>query len=257
MSESDAVSDDARPGGGEMPVKALGVWATFGWAALVFVVSQAVGAAIVIAWFSGAIPPSVSAGRYEGTLVALVTLITNPVQIALLAAIARWRSGSSAADYLGLTAFSGRDFFAGLLATAGLAAAIDLATHFAGLDVVSPFQTDAFTSARETGWVWPLMLAIVVVGPAGEEIMFRGFLFRGWVTPDARGVFAVVVITLMWSLMHVQYDWFGIGQVFLTGLVLGWIRWRSGSTWLTMILHVLVNLASMIETLVKLGWSVV
>ena len=73
-------------------------------------------------------------------------------------------------------------------------------------------------------------------------------------TPDRRGVVAVVVITLLWSLMHVQYDWYGIGQVFLTGLVLGWVRWRSGSTALTIVLHFLVNLESTFETVVKIGW---
>ena len=104
-------------------------------------------------------------------------------------------------------------------------------------------------------WAGSVVLAIVVVGPAGEEIMFRGFLFRGWVTPGTRGVVAVVVITLLWAAMHVQYDWFGIGQVFVTGLVLGWIRWRSGSTSLTIVLHVLVNLESTVETMVKLGWT--
>jgi hypothetical protein len=53
--------------------------------------------------------------------------------------------------------------------------------------------------------------------------------------------------------MHVQYDWYGITQVFFIGMVLGWIRWRSGSTLLTIVLHILVNLESTIETLVKAG----
>ena len=52
-----------------------------------------------------------------------------------------------------------------------------------------------------------------------------------------------------------QYDWFGIRQVFLTGLVLGWLRWLSGSTALTILLHMLVNLEATIETVASRQWG--
>src|ERR1700686_1551947 len=219
-------------------MRPLSVQATLGWAVLTFVIAQAVGAAVVLIWFSSMAPSTVAKMRYDGALVALVTLITNPLQVALLAAIARWRTGGNVAEYLGLTRFSRHDLLIGVLAIAALIAALDGISYLAGLDIVSPFQSEAFTTARADGWVLPLVLAIVVVGPAGEEIMFRGFLFRGWVTPGTRGVVAVVVITLLWAAMHVQYDWFGIGQVFVTGLVLGWLRWRSGSAALTNVVPV-------------------
>jgi hypothetical protein len=51
--------------------------------------------------------------------------------------------------------------------------------------------------------------------------------------------------------VHVQYDWFVIVQVFGFGVVLGWMRWMSGSTLLTMALHALINLEGMIETAIK------
>jgi hypothetical protein len=62
------------------------------------------------------------------------------------------------------------------------------------------------------------------------------------------------MLTLLWSAMHMQYDWFGISQVFLTGLVLAWLRWLSGSTALTIVLHMLVNLEATIETVAKVSW---
>jgi membrane protease YdiL (CAAX protease family) len=235
-------------------MKVLGGWETLGWAVLAFAIAQVVGTAVVYFGFPDQMP-SATVLEYGGKLLALVTLITNPVQIAFLAAIVRWRTRAGAARYLGLVGFSLRDFLVGFLAIAVLAAAIDGVTWLAGLEIVSPFQSEAYTSARADGWVVALTLAIVVVGPVGEEIMFRGFLFRGWVTPGIGGVTAIVLITMLWAMMHVQYDWFGIGQVFLTGLVLGWIRWRSGSTLLTIVLHMLVNLESTIETMAKIGWT--
>jgi CAAX protease family protein len=231
---------------------ALGVWATFGWTLLAFALAQAIGTAVVFIWFPDHLPSTTM--RYGGTLVALVTLVTNPVLIALLAGIARWRTGTSAALYLGFTRFTLRDFLVGFLAIAVFAAAADLFNSLIGIDIVPPFQTEVFTSVGTDGWLVALALAIVVVGPIGEEVMFRGFLFRGWVGPGTRGAVAIAVISLLWSLLHVQYAWVQIGQIFLIGLILGWIRWRSGSTSLTMVLHVLVNLESTVETFVKIGW---
>jgi membrane protease YdiL (CAAX protease family) len=233
------------------PMKPWGPWATLVWAVLAFAVAQAVGVAVLSIWFPDLIPSVVDI-RYDGALVALVTLVTNPIAIALLALAARGR-GWNPLDYLGLVRFGGRDFVIGLLAIAALVAAVDVLGPLAGFDLVSSFQTEAFTTARAEGWLPMLALAVIIVGPAGEEILFRGFLFCGWVRPGARGVLAILVIALLWSALHVQYDWFGIAQVFLIGLVLGWVRWRSGSTTLTIVLHILVNLESTIETLIKAG----
>src|SRR5258707_3895407 len=106
------------------PMAPLSVGATTGWAILTFVVAQAVGAAIVLTWFSHVAPSSVSTMQYDGTLVALVTLITNPVQVVLLGAVAR-RARWNPAEYLGLTRFTLRDFLVSFLAVATLPATID------------------------------------------------------------------------------------------------------------------------------------
>ena len=145
---------------------------------------------------------------YDGTLVALVTLITNPALVGLFWGVVRYH-GLDAREFLGLARFTLRNFLIGVLAIAALAAALYLVASLAKLDLVPTFQTDTFTSARRDGWLVPLLLAVVVVGPIGEEIMFRGFLYRGWVRPGFV-VTPIIMLTLLWSAMHMQYDWFGI-----------------------------------------------
>jgi len=115
---------------------------------------------------------------------------------------------------------------------------------------VPPFQVEAYQSAKDAGWMLGLMLAIVVVAPVGEEIAFRGFLYRGLVRPGYEQL-AIVVISLAWALLHIQYDWLGMAQIFAAGLTLGWFRWASGSTTLTIIMHVLINFEAMLETAIK------
>ena len=57
-----------------------------------------------------------------------------------------------------------------------------------------------------------------------------------------------------WAAMHVQYDTLTIGQIFCIGLLLGWLRWASGSTLLTIILHVLANAAACIQAMIKVEY---
>ena len=97
------------------------------------------------------------------------------------------------------------------------------------------------------------ILAIVVIAPVGEEVAFRGFLYRGFARPG-REVIAIVSISLAWALLHIQYDWLGMAQIFAAGLMLGWSRWASGSTTLTIVMHVLINAEAMLETTIKMEW---
>ena len=233
----------------------LGWSITLNWTLLAFVIGQAAGIGALALWNIAHGLPLLTINGYDGAQIALMTLVTNPVQVALLAAIARWRADGSPLAYLALTEFSWRDLLIGIVAIAALSAAIYGLSRLAHIDTVTPFETDIFTSGRAEGWLAAVVFAVVLVGPVGEEVMFRGFLFRGWVTPDWRGAIAVVVIPLLWAAMHLQYDWLGIGQVFLIGLVLSWIRWRSGSCLLTIVLHALVNIESTIEVALRLGWS--
>ena len=48
---------------------------------------------------------------------------------------------------------------------------------------------------------------------------------------------------------------FTLAQIFLIGLLLGWLRWASGSTLLTIVLHMLANLTATIQAIVAVEWG--
>ena len=56
-------------------------------------------------------------------------------------------------------------------------------------------------------------------------------------------------------MLHLQYDLFFLGEVFSIGLLLGYLRYRFNSTWLTIILHGLNNFAAVVQTIVLTGQS--
>ena len=87
------------------------------------------------------------------------------------------------------------------------------------------------------------------VEPITEEFFARGFLYRGWSESFLRVPGAIILSSLVWTGLHLQYNWYFLGEVFSIGLLLGYLRYRSNSTWLTIILHGLINLAAVVQTI--------
>ena len=163
-------------------------------------------------------------------------------------------SGTDALAYLGLDIPRWRDV---AIAAAGLLvviAAADTLTFALGKEMVPAFQIEWHRTARADGTLLWLWLAIIVAAPVGEELLFRGFLFRGFIQEPRDAVPGILVIALIWSILHVQYDWFGATQVFAIGTLFGFVRWRTGSTTLAILLHMLLNLESVVETAIVMGW---
>lgn len=231
-------------------MKTWGYWATFGWALLAFIAGQFVALAVLVWWRVGDLNALVEV-PFDGATVTMFILVANPVSIAILALAVRL-ARAPLAEYLALAAPQIRDLRVGIVWLIGLIAIGDILLYFSGQALVTPFQLEAFTSAETEGWLPAFLLAALIIAPASEEIIFRGFLFRGWARSDRAVLPAIVVISLLWAALHVQYDWSGIAQIFIIGLFLGWMRWRSGSTVLTFLLHALFNLEGTLETVVQL-----
>jgi membrane protease YdiL (CAAX protease family) len=96
----------------------------------------------------------------------------------------------------------------------------------------------------------PLIAAFLVFGPLGEELLFRGLVFerarRLW-PASARP--AMIISTLAFSLHHIALnaapDGLMMAQIYFTipmGLVMAWLRERTGSIWPSWLLHVATNL---------------
>jgi len=227
-----------------------GYWATLGWAFLAFLVGQFAALAVLL-WLQVGDLSSLLATPFDGVLVTLFILVANPITIAVIA-LAVWLARARQAEYLALKLPRTRDLTMGIVWLIGLVAVADALLYFSGRALVSPFQLQSYTTAAAQGWLPALLAGAIIVAPAGEEIMFRGFLFRGWARSDRSAWPAIVAISILWAALHVQYDWTGILQIFIIGLFLGWMRWRSGSTLLTFLLHALFNLEGMVETVLQI-----
>jgi membrane protease YdiL (CAAX protease family) len=229
-------------------MKAWGLAATLGFAVLALALGDALGTATLMA-LKTAYPQRVN---NDGTALAVATFIAYPVQVITLVLAARMTSADML-DYFGLRVPRWRET---ALAVAALAAVIvlgDVLTAALGRDLVPASELDLYRSALEDGTLFLLLLALIVVGPAGEELLFRGFLFRGLIQEPRDGLPGILAIALIWAALH-QHDWFDTSLLFAFGVIFGYARLYSGSTLLAVLLHMLVNSVSLIETAIVLGW---
>src|ERR1019366_2992198 len=116
-------------------MKIWGLAATLGFAILAFGLGQAVGVGALTA-VRAFDPLRVD---YDGTAIAIVTLVSNPVQIITLGLATRM-TGGDLLEYLGLNLPRWRDV---TIAVAGLAVVIalgDVLTLAFGREIVPPFQ---------------------------------------------------------------------------------------------------------------------
>jgi membrane protease YdiL (CAAX protease family) len=226
-----------------------GRWATFGLGLVAMFGGQVAGL-LALSWWSGHSLAQMPDFTGDGVAVSIIIYVSIPVQLALLYLIAQ-RPGGSAADYLGLKWPSRGELTFGIATTIALIIAGDVLSWLIGHSLVTPFQTDIYDSAANAGWLPALWIAVVVVVPVGEETLFRGFLFRGWLRKPSDAWPVIVLTAFLWAIVHVQYDLYVIGQVFCFGVLLGWLRWATGSTILTMLLHALINFEGMIETFIS------
>ena len=56
---------------------------------------------------------------------------------------------------------------------------------------------------------------------------------------------------MIFAAAHIQYDPFGMFQTFCMGALFGWLRWRSGTTTLPIMLHMVVNFVATAFTAIK------
>ena len=106
----------------------------------------------------------------------------------------------------------------------------------------SAWMAETYESA---GYLPLLWVAVVVVAPLIEELFFRGFLFEGlrdsWMGPTG----AVLVTSLAWAAIHMQYEMFQIAIIGTLGILLGIAKLKTRSLYIPIAMHTFNNLLAM------------
>ncbi|MEA3210337.1 MAG: protease family protein [Chthoniobacter sp.] len=181
-------------------------------------------------------------------LLSLSVLVSIPAVWLALWAIISFRKGPRFRDYLALRGFRPTHFLLWLGALVGVVSAGDWFVQAMGDTSGSTFMLNLLDAGRHL----PLLVVALVVGaPVLEEVLFRGFMYRG-MAASWRGA-AILVPNVFWVVLHVQYAWPTLTVLFFMGLVFGLARQFSGSTLLPLTLHVVSNAISIFVALEMAG----
>jgi uncharacterized protein len=147
-------------------------------------------------------------------------------------------AGSGFAEYLALNWPTRSELLRALAIMAIVVLAEDFVGYFVGAQRSS---TNFHVIVRGPVGLLTMLISYCIAAPIFEEFVVRGFMFRGWSQSLLGPIGAIVLTSAVWAMNHTQYDWFGRLEIFGMGLALGYFRWRSDSTWLTVMVHSALN----------------
>ncbi|MBI1180930.1 MAG: CPBP family intramembrane metalloprotease [Alphaproteobacteria bacterium] len=119
-----------------------------------------------------------------------------------------------------------------------------------GLFVVLPEITmarDGLSHGLSAGGTFFYFVTAVTMAPLFEEMLFRGFIFKGLAHSRLGVAGAIILTTAMWTSVHRHFtvEWFdelyGLGVIFGAGVIFAVARVRTGSLYTSIALHSVWN----------------
>ncbi len=248
--------NEQQPQSIETQAKPWGFWATVGFSfiiGVIFILIQL--AVIIIIAINGPIEDfdqfvaQIEKLENNGFCLAVMTIIGGVIIIPIILFFAWLRKEISLDDYMGFKQFTLRELWVWSLILIAFIAASDLVLYSSGHSIFSPFMIETYLSA---GSVPLLLFALLVMAPLVEELFIRGFLLQGlrysWLGTGG----AIILTSVIWTLMHTQYELIALVHIFITGIILGGAFIKTNSIYIPLILHFLMNLIATVELMIYL-----
>jgi CAAX protease family protein len=184
----------------------------------------------------------------NGFYLSVGVIVSAWVGSLVIAAFVLLRKGISLKEYLAIKKMPFKVYASWLL--------LSLIFLFAwqGVSLVwEPPNTDWMIKTYQTAEYLPLFwFALVVAAPLIEELFFRGFLFEGLRDSWMGSVGAVLVTSIAWAAIHVQYEMFQIAIIGTLGILLGIAKVKTRSLYIPIAMHSFNNLIATVATSLSL-----
>ena len=132
---------------------------------------------------------------------------------------------------------AGKVMLASIILIVGMGCWTNYLTELTGLPDT---MEEIFTKAMYN----PLgVISIVVMAPIVEELLFRGILFGSFASSFSYKI-AMVLSAAIFTLGHYSISW---PSVFIIGVLLAWIYWRTDNLAVTMVIHCTINLGTFLS----------
>jgi uncharacterized protein len=227
-----------------------GFWATLLWGTAILLIAtvfQILAILVLMLWRNSEIWKSPSAEWSQAVLstadgglgLSLATLVALVVHVGLIAGVIKLKRRSALRAYLGFNPVSIVTLRNWCSLLVGFLAILEVLGLALGRPGMPEFIATAYATARP---VWLLWVAVVVAAPLSEELLFRGFLLKGFAASFMGPTAAVLTTSAAWTALHTQYDAYDLTTIFILGLLFGAARLITGSLLVPLTLHAVANL---------------
>lgn len=237
-----------------------GGWATFGFSLVILLVFFVVQGIVV------AVPTFVSVFSYMGSEVltyeemlelvmdditgqlglyqSLATIISGIAGVGMTLIFIRAKKGAGILEYLGIRKISLKTALIATGITLAVLAIVETIWWLLGIQSDENIMNQVYDTSISPVLFW---IAVVIFAPFFEEALFRGFLYEG-LRQSWLGLYGTIMLTSFgWAIVHgVQYNVAGVTYIFVLGVIMGIVRWKTNTIWSTFIMHAVVNLVAVI-----------
>ena len=228
-----------------------GFWPTIGLSLVVYLVFIAISLLILIVLgvaFMEANPGAdveefVAAGT-SGFVSFLGISLAAPLSAGFVLLFIRLKATLSVREYLCLFPVSAKSAAIWFALLALLLIGSDLLTYALDRPVTPDIMVELYKTSHFVALAW---FAILIAGPVFEEVLFRGFMFRGIQASALGNGGAILITAAVWAVIHIQYDGYLMATIFGLGILFGAARAVTGSLYLTTAMHMATNLIATIE----------
>ena len=234
--------------------KSFGFWATLGillGIIILWMILQ-VATELLCGLAANSMAPGIASTPASGfTSISLSAIYILPGFIALSLVFVFCKiKNPSIPEYLALRRLKFTKYIPWVLIFALFAVALDRFCHGTGR-LLGP---EILYQAVGSGRYQPLLFtAVLLAAPVVEEVLFRGFAYRGLASTRFGPTPAIFITSLIWALIHAfQYDAVLLALIFVAGIVLGIVRMRLKSVYPTIVMHSVMNLIAMVQ----ITWAV-
>ena len=229
-----------------------GLWSTLGFSAVIVIVHTVVSMVMagVLLTIQENNNPNFNINSFTSSLgtngffFSISIIATALSCMGLILIFAAIRKGITLRQYLGLNPLPLMTFLRWLGIIIIFAVCWDGLSLLLKRPIVPDFIAATYKSAESYSLYW---FSVVVAAPFLEEFFFRGFLFEGIRCSRLGSIGAVIVTSVTWAVIHLQYGMYEIVLIMSMGLILGIAKIKTRSLYTTIGMHAICNLLAMLE----------
>jgi CAAX protease family protein len=205
--------------------------------------AAAIGVTALIVSVQLVLPLALSGGPQSGSTGLGLSLLEQLVTGCLVWFAAGLGNGTSRA-VLSLPPLKGRVYTYVTLAV--LVYSVMVPVRFLSQNLLSFLDSPTGPILSATGlspnWLWLSVLVLAIGAPLTEEFMYRGFLLSALAKCRVGFWGAAIITDAAWTAMHGFYQpWTALPAIFVLGLLVSFLLWRTGSLWACIFAHMTVN----------------